>query len=413
MAQVNLTLEQEELLELLAGNREEAFKHLVEKLLNQVLLAESSEQLQADPYERSDNRKDYRNGSRERTLTTRIGTIELEVPRHRNKPFQTMLFDNYKRSEAALINTMVEMVINGVSTRKVSRVIEQLCGTEISKSFVSEACKQLDPDIEAFRKQPLDDKEFPFLMVDAAYFKVREDHRIMSKALMLAIGYTFEGKREVVGFNVYDDESNPTWFDFLSDLKSRGLHGVMMITSDAHPAILNSIVKVFPGVPWQRCQFHFTRNIIDAAPKSQQAGLAIELRELFTSSTIEDARRRKSEILRDYSDVASKAMDILDNGFEDSMTVMNLPEEVRIQLRTSNAIERINRELKRRSEVIKVFPNAASLLRLMGTVVIEYNDSLSMSKAVFYKRTPNELASDVKAKLKEIAYTQKSLLNAA
>lgn len=168
MAQVNLTLEQEELLELLAGNREEAFKHLVEKLLNQVLLAESSEQLQADPYERSDNRKDYRNGSRERTLTTRIGTIELEVPRHRSKPFQTMLFDNYKRSEAALINTMVEMVINGVSTRKVSRVIEQLCGTEISKSFVSEACKQLDPDIEAFRKQPLDDKEFPFLMVDAA-----------------------------------------------------------------------------------------------------------------------------------------------------------------------------------------------------------------------------------------------------
>lgn len=230
---------------------------------------------------------------------------------------------------------------------------------------------------------------------------------------IIAIGYTFEGRREVVGFNVYDDESNPTWFDFLSDLKSRGLHGVMMITSDAHPAILNSIVKVFPGVPWQRCQFHFTRNIIDAAPKSQQAGLAIELRELFTSSTIEDARRRKSEILRDYSDVASKAMDILDNGFEDSMTVMNLPEEVRIQLRTSNAIERINRELKRRSEVIKVFPNAASLLRLMGTVVIEYNDSLSMSKAVFYKRTPNELASDVKAKLKEIAYTQKSLLNAA
>lgn len=186
-----------------------------------------------------------------------------------------------------------------------------------------------------------------------------------------------------------------------------------MITSDAYPAILNSIVKVFPGVPWQRCQFHFTRNIIDAAPKSQQAGLAIELRELFTSSTIEDARRRKSEILRDYSDVASKAMGILDNGFEDSMTVMNLPEEVRIQLRTSNAIERINRELKRRSEVIKVFPNAASLLRLMGAVVIEDNDSLSMSKAVFYKRTPNELASDVKAKLKEIAYTQKSLLNAA
>jgi putative transposase len=311
MAQVNLTLSEEELLELLAGNREEAFKHLVEKLLNQVLMAESAAQLQAEPYERSDDRKDYRNGTRDRKLVTRIGTLELVVPRHRNEPFQTALFDNYSRSETALINTMIEMVINGVSTRKVSRVVEQLCGTSVSKSLVSEVCKELDPEIEAFRKQPLDEREFPFLMVDATYFKVREDHKVVPKALMVAIGYTEEGRREILGFNVYDNESNSTWFDFLSDLKKRGLHGVMMVTSDAHPAILNAIVKVFPGVPWQRCQFHLTRNIIDAAPKKEQAGLAAELRELFTSDTIEAARHKKEEILSDYSDAAPHAMDIL------------------------------------------------------------------------------------------------------
>ena len=413
MAPINLTLDHDELLELLAGNREEAFRLLVEKLLNQVILAESSEQLQADPYERSETRRDYRNGFRERPLKTRIGTLELTVPGHRNEPFHTALFDSYKRSETALINTMIEMVINGVSTRKVSRVIEQLCGTSVSKSLVSEICKQLDPEIEQFRQQPLDGTEFPFVMIDATYFKVREDHKVLSKALMLAIGYTVEGRREVLGFNVYDSETNPSWFDFLSDLKRRGLHGVMMITSDAHPAILNAIVKVFPGVPWQRCQFHLTRNIIDATPKSYQAGLATELREMFTSSCIEEARQRKQEILTDYADVAANAMDILDSGFEDAMTVMNLAPEIRVHLRTSNTIERINRELKRRSDVIKIFPNASSLLRLMGMVIIEHNDVLSMSRMVFYKRTAKTINEATRTKLKEIAYSQKALLQAA
>ena len=186
-----------------------------------------------------------------------------------------------------------------------------------------------------------------------------------------------------------------------------------MITSDAHPAILNAIVKVFPGVPWQRCQFHLTRNIIDATPKSYQAGLATELREMFTSSCIEEARQRKQEILTDYADVAANAMDILDSGFEDAMTVMNLAPEIRVHLRTSNTIERINRELKRRSDVIKIFPNASSLLRLMGMVIIEHNDVLSMSRMVFYKRTAKTINETTRTKLKEIAYSQKALLQAA
>ena len=167
MAQVNFTLTQEEVLQILSGNRDKAFKFLVEKILNQIMLVESAEQLGADKHERTDERQDYRNGTRERILHTRIGTIELEVPRHRNQPFRTMIFENYKRSEAALISAMVQMVINGVSTRKVSKVVEELCGTSFSKSAVSELCKKLDEEIDAFRNRPLDNLEAPFLMVDA------------------------------------------------------------------------------------------------------------------------------------------------------------------------------------------------------------------------------------------------------
>lgn len=413
MAQINITLDQEELLELLSGNREKGFKLLVKKLLDQVLLAESAQQLQAQPYERSKERADYRNGIRERYLTTRIGTITLEVPRHRNTPFQSQLFDNYQRSEAALINTMIEMVVNGVSTRKVSRVIEELCGKEVSKSLVSEVCKKLDPEIDAFRQEPLDGKLWPFLMLDATYFKVREGHKVTSKAMMVAMGYSEEGKRELLGFNVYDNESNPTWFDFLADLKNRGLRGTLMITSDAHPAILNAITKVFPGVPWQRCQFHFMRNIMDVTPTKEQAGLAVELREMFSSRTLEEATKCKQEIQKDYACIAPHAVEILEQGFEDTMTVMALPEEVRVHLRTSNALERVNKELKRRSDVIKVFPNAPSLLRLMGAVLIEYNHTLSVKRKLFYKKTRESLSEELRNELKKIAFAQKSLLLAA
>ena len=173
MTQVNLTLSEEELLELLAGNRKEAIKHLVEKLLNQVLIAESAAQLQAEHYERSDDRKDYRDGTHDRKIVTRIGTLELAVSKHHNESFRTALFYNYSRSETALINTMIEMVINSVSTRKVSKVVEQLCGTNVPKSLVSEVCNKLDPEVEAFRQQPLDERKFSFLMVDDTYFKVR------------------------------------------------------------------------------------------------------------------------------------------------------------------------------------------------------------------------------------------------
>ena len=413
MAQVNITLSQEEVLQVLSGDRDKAFKYLVERILNQIMAVESAEQLGADRHERTDGRQDYRNGTRERSLNTRIGTIILEVPRHRNTPFHTMLFENYKRSEAALISAMVQMVINGVSTRKVSKVVEELCGTSFSKSGVSELCKRLDAEVDAFRNRPLDYHEVPFLMVDATYFKARENHRIVSKAFMVALAIRSDGVREIIGFNVFNTEDAPSWQSFFKSLKDRGLSSVDVVISDSHKAILSAVSQVYPEAAWQRCQVHFQRNIISEAPPRLQEGLRTELRKMFAAKTIEEARVIRDEIIADYSPVAEKAMNILDNGFEDAMTIMIYPEWLRTTLRTTNRLERLNREFKRRSEVIQVFPNPESILRLMGAVAIEQNDALSAIRRVFSEKVYSRLKNDCLPKLKTIATNQRALLIAA
>jgi len=352
-------------------------------------------------YERSSERQDFRNGSRERVLNTRLGSLTLNVPRHRNQPFKTMVFDNYTRSEQALISTMAEMVVNGVSTRKVSRVMETLCDTTFSKSTVSEVCKELDNSVSEFKDRSLDDI-YSFVMVDATYIKVREEHRIVSKALMIALATNSAGKREIIGFDLYDCESSATWFEFFSSLKRRGLCHVEMITSDSHEGIRNAIARVFPDTPWQRCQTHFSRNVTDAAPKKYAVAINTELLEMYHSKTIEDARKIRDSIIEEYRDVAEKAMEILDDGFESVMTVMALPEAVRRYFRTTNHLERLNREVKRRSKVIGVFPNADSVVRLLGSVLMEQNATkLATSRTWMSKedRTKLPLCKDALIKI--------------
>lgn len=409
MAQLNITLNQEEIQALLLEDQGEAFKKILQASLNKILQAESAEKLKAEPYERSAERTDSRNGSRDRDLNTWVGRITLQVPRHRNVPFKTLVFENYSRSEAALVAGMAEMVVNGVSTRKVSRVMETLCGTSFSKSAVSDVCKDLDKAVKEFRNRPLEG-DYPFLTVDATYFKVRENSRVISKAFMIAYGTNAEGHREILGFGVYANESSATWTDFLLGLKKRGLTGLLMITSDAHEGILNAIGKVFPTVPWQRCQFHFIRNITDKAPKKYQAGLQTELQELFNCKTMAEARKVRDRIMEDYRDVAEPAVTCLDEGFESAMTVMLLPAWLRRFYRTSNQIERLNKELKRRSKVIGVFPNEDSVLRLMGSVLMERHDAIQAGRAVFSKESLVSLMnSDVPAKLIVIAEEQRHL----
>lgn len=398
MAQLHFTLDYDFLIGLFAESKDDAFAKLMEALLNQVLKAESSEQLGAENYQRSNGRKDYRNGTRTRGLVTRVGRLELEVPRHRNVPFKTVLFENYQRNEQALIATMMEMVVQGVSTRKVQKVTEELCGETFSKSTVSEICRELDIPVKEFKERLLPEK-YPFIMADAMYIKVREEHRIRSKALLLAIGINTEGQKEIIGFDICDTEKINTWKDFFEGLKSRGLRGVDIVISDSHKGLVESIKECFPSASWQRCQVHFSRNIMDRCPKKYMAGLASELTAMFNSSTIEEARRLRDSIVEEYEDVASEAVQILDAGFEDCMTIMALPSKYRQSLRTTNIIERENREIRKREQVIQIFPNVASALRLLGAVLMDDHNDWSTRHRLFDMSEYFEKAPQVKRTL--------------
>lgn len=411
MARINLTLDQDEILSLLAGDTGGAFAALLQRSLNAVLLAESDEQLGAARYERAEARTDVRNGTRERPLATRIGTIELTVPRHRNVPFRTLVFDNYSRSEAALVTTMAEMVVSGVSTAKVGRVMETICGKSFSKQRVSEACRDLDAIVGEFLARPIEG-DHPFLMADATYIKCREGHRVVAKALLVAIGFTPDGRKEVLGFEVADAETAESWTRFLAGLRRRGLSGVRLATTDAHEGLVAALQSVLPEVPWQRCQAHFARNVADAAPKRLRVGLRGELAEMFNAKTVAEARRKRDEIAADYAEAAPGAVERLDAGFDDAMTVMELPEALRRVVRTSNHLERLNGEVKRRSSVVKVFPNADSIARLIGAVLIEEGERWTAGRKLFYSPAVRELQGAV-PRLEVIAREQRRLRLAA
>ena len=413
MAQIILNLEFDEILRAFTtGAKNEGLRLLLQKGLNAMLERESSEQLGAKRYERTEERTDSRNGVRTRELKTRIGRLTLNVPRHRNQPFRTMLFENYSRSEQALLTTMTTMVLEGVSTRKIARITEELCGTSFSKSAVSEICKSLDAYVDEFRNRSLTDS-YPFLTVDATYFKVRENHRVTARALMTAFAVNSRGLLEVVGFKAYPNESTETWTDFLSGLRQRGLTDPRMIISDAHGGIVAAAGRVFPTLPWQRCQFHFAGNITAKAPAKYQAGLSSELTEMFNCRTIGEARKKRDQILSDYKDIAESAMLCLDEGFESAMTVMALPAGLRRFCRTSNHIERLNRELKRRSSVIGIFPNEESLVRTMGAVLIEESHQRQSGRALFSPKTFKEfMTPEVIKTLIEIANEQQRVMAA-
>lgn len=383
VADINFTLNYEFLVGLFSEDRNKAFGKLMEAIMNQVLKTESTEQLGAENYERSKDRRDYRNGTRKRELVTRIGKIELDVPRHRDVPFKTVLFENYQRNEQALIATMMEMVVQGVSTRNISKITEELCGARFSKSAVSDICKDLDEPVKKFRDRPLITR-YPFVMLDAIYIKVREDHRIRSKAVLIAIGINTNGQKEVLGFSLCDTEKELTWKEFIEGLKSRGLHGVDIVISDSHQGLIKAITETLPGAAWQRCQVHLMRNVMDKTPKKYQYGLKAELNSMFQAVTIQEARTLRDKIYEDYQDVAPKAMQILDDGFEHAMTIMVLPSKYRRSLRTTNIIERENREIRRRENVIQIFPNASSAERLIGAILMDDNNDWIGKNRVFH-----------------------------
>lgn len=376
MTQYQITVDEQLLHQLFVGtDRDAGVATLLETILNQVLKAQATEQLAAEKYERAEERVDYRNGSYSRQLTTRVGSITLQVPRFREGRFSTELFERYQRSEKALVLTLMEMVVNGVSTRKVKRITDELCGMEFSKSTVSELCKQLDPIVNEWNTRRLDRTAFPFVSVDALYMKVREDGCVRSCGVMVGYGVNMEGNREILGIMVGDTESESSWSEYFGSLKERGLHGVELITSDHHKGLVKSVKQHFQGVAWQRCQTHFIKNVLDASPKALQSEIKGCVRSVFEAPNPKTARLYLERTLEAYQEKASKAMEIFEQGFEDAITVLHFPKEYRTRLRTTNGMERLNAEIRRREFVIRIFPNRASVVRLIGAMLMETQES--------------------------------------
>ena len=372
MAQYHVTIDSELLQQLFLSDAKDAgMVKLLESVLNQVLSAQATEQLKAERYQRVEERLGYRNGTYPHTLTTRVGTITLRVPRLRNGKFSTELFSRYQRSEQAFILALMEMVVNGVSTRKVAEITEELCGTRISKSLVSDLCKRLDPVLAAWKNRPLSEQPFPFIIVDAMVIRIREDNRVRQRSLLIAVGINESGLREVLGIGLGDSESEDSWSEFFYGLKERGLNGVDLIVSDDHGGLVKAIRKHFQGVSWQRCQTHFMRNILDATPNSCRDEVKTRVRAVLDAPDMETARMMLDKTLEACTKKAPRAMKILENGFDDAVAVLALPERYRKRLRTTNSLERLNEEIRRRERVIRIFPNRESALRLIGALLLE------------------------------------------
>lgn len=364
------------------SNIDAVIKSAIVLVLNEFMEKERDDYLQVDTYERSTNRRDYRNGYYERELTMSIGKIKLTVPRTRNGEFSPTIFEKYARCDQALVLSMLEMVINGVSTRKVTHIVEQLCGESISKSFVSSLTQKLDPIVNAWAKRPLNTTYYPFLFVDAMYIKVREHQRIVSKAVYIATAITDKNKREILGLSVDHAESYESWSRFFQSLKSRGLQSPKLVISDAHQGLQKAIQRDFIGTSWQRCNVHFKRNIIEKLPKKDSAEIRMMIKRVFEAITIEDIRKFKDELFDQFGNNSkyTKALAVFDEGFEDTIQYMNYPEKIRCHIRSTNSLERLNQEVRRRERVIRIFPNTQSAFRLVGAVLMQYQETIYAKK---------------------------------
>lgn len=379
MTQVQFNLNLDVLKEAIVNsNLDMVIKSAVVLVLNEFMEKERDDYLKAAPYERAVERRDYRNGYYERDLMMSIGTLTLKVPRTRNGEFSTTVFEKYARCDQALILSMLEMVINGVSTRNVTNIVEQLCGKNISKSFVSSLTQKLDPIVNEWAKRPLNTTYYPFVFVDAMYIKVREHQSVVSKAVYIATAITEKNTREIIGLSVDHAESYESWGQFFQQLKSRGLQSPKLIISDAHQGLQKAIQREFIGTAWQRCNVHFKRNIFEKLPKKSSAEIKTMIKRVFEAVTIDDIRLFKDELMSKFGTEPKfeKALSILDEGFEDTIQYMIFPERIRCHIRSTNSLERLNQEVRRREKVIRIFPNTQSAFRLIGAVLMQYQDTV-------------------------------------
>lgn len=362
-----------EAVELLKTDGFDGLAEAVTVLLNAAMVAERSEHLGAAPYERSAERTGYANGYKDKAMKTRLGTLALKVPQSRDGEFYPQSLERGLRSERALLLAIAEMYVQGVSTRRVKKIVEELCGTDISSTQVSRAAAELDELLEAWRCRDLD--RYPYLVLDARYEKVRQGGQVLDAAVLIACGVDDQGNRDILGCSVSLSEAEVHWRAFLAELKDRGLCGVELIVSDAHEGLKAARKAVFPSVPWQRCQFHLQQNAGHYVPKmAMRTAVAADIRAIFNAPDRDEAQLLLEKFLTRYETSAPKLAQWAEEALPAGFTVFELPASHRRRLRTTNLLERVNEEIKRRTRVARLFPNEASCLRLVSAILMEISD---------------------------------------
>lgn len=356
--------------ELLKINGFDALAEAVTVLLNSAMVAERSDYLGAAPYERSVGRIGYANGYKDKQLKTRLGTLPLKVPQTRDSEFSPQSLERGICSERALLLAIAEMYVQGVSTRRVKKIVEELCGMEVSSSQVSRAARELDVLLEQWRTRDLG--HYRYILLDAQYEKVRQGGQVLDAAVLIACGVDAEGHRDVLGCSVSLSEAEVHWRAFLADLKDRGLYGIELIVSDAHEGLQAARRAVFPSVPWQRCQFHLQQNAGHYVPTmGMRSPVASDIRAIFNAPDREEAEHLLAKFLERYNKTAPKLAQWAEEALPEGFTVFALPPSHRRRLRTTNLVERLNQEIRRRTRVARLFPNEASCLRLVSAVLME------------------------------------------
>jgi putative transposase len=384
-----------------------------EKLYQELIDAEATAFIGAAPFERSNERHTYRNGSRPRTLSTTAGDLNLQIPKLRQGTFFPALLQRRRRVDQALFAVVMEAYLHGISTRKVDDLVTAMgVETGISKSEVSRICVGLDEELAQFRDRDLAATGYPYVVLDATFCKARVNHRVISQAIVVAIGVTTGGRRQVLGFDVGDTESEEFWKTFLRSVKARGLSGVRLVLSDAHNGLKNAIRTVFQGTAWQRCRVHFMRNVLSNVPKNNQDMVASIIRTIFAQPDVESVLQQFNDVTVMLQRSHPKVAGMLDDARDDLLAFTGFPKTHWRQIWSTNCLERVNKEIKRRTDVVGVFPNPAALLRLAGAVLVEQHDEWEASEHRYFSETSmRTIKTNNPNPLKEATTTPK--LNAA
>ena len=356
------------------GQDRDFLRPVVQGLVQELLESEMEQCLGAERYERTTGRLGYRSGHYSRNLVTRVGTLALRVPQDREGRFCTEIFDRYERSEKALVAALAEMYVQGVSTRKVKAITEQLCGHAFSAGTISNLNKQLDGELQRFARRPLVEP-YPYLILDARYEKVREHGVVSSRAVLIALGISWEGRRCVLAVALANRESRTSWRDLLLQLKERGLRGVEFVVSDDHEGLKQAIIELLPEATWQRCYVHFLRNAIDHLPRKADDDCRTELRWIYDRRDLAEARADLAAWLSKWQRKYPKLCDWVEDHIEQTFAFYRLPWAHHKHLKSTNMLERLNQELKRRTHVVRIFPNEDSCLRLVRALAVEIHEA--------------------------------------